>query len=110
MPETKRILRILLFLGLFFSSARFAAAQMPPPSLQLKDAIVAAEYAIAEAKIDISGHYLSSVVYTNSSEGQFWLFSYKTTVPTVWQEILVKVYMNGKTEFSGGYFSRRKGY
>ncbi|HAJ56798.1 MAG TPA: hypothetical protein DCL35_03385 [Candidatus Omnitrophica bacterium] len=110
MPKIKTLIWALLLCGSFFSMIRPAAAQTPPPSLALKDAIIVAEDAMAKTKIDMSGHYIYSVIYTNSSEGQFWLFTYKTAVPTVSQEILVKVYMNGRTEFSGGYFLRRGGY
>lgn len=106
MQKAKKFFGTILLFGLLFSFIQPALAQVPPPSLQLKDAVTVAEDALAKANIDISKYYIYSVVYTNSSEGQFWFFTYKTISPSVSQEIHVNVYMNGKTKFSGSYFLR----
>lgn len=106
MRKPKTFLKILLFLIFISSFIQPALAQVPAPSLQLKDAVTIAESALAKANIDMSKYYIYSVVYTNSSGGQFWFFTYKTIKPSVSQEIHVNVYMNGKTEFSGSFFLR----
>jgi hypothetical protein len=103
--KTKILLSILLACGLWGSCACPALAQVTPPTLSLKDAIVVAENALTQAQVDLSRYYIYSVIYTNSSQGTCWSFSYKTKAPSVAQEIHVKVFMNQKTEFSGGYFT-----
>lgn len=94
----------LIVLSLSASGVLPAHAQVPAPSLALKDAIDVATQSLTDAKIDLSGYFIYSVTYTNSAKGTYWYFIFKTVKPTVGQEINVRVYMNSKTEFSGGYF------
>lgn len=99
---------MLLVFGLWRNFVCPAMAQVAPPSLLLKDAIVAAENALTQARVDMSQYYIYSVVYTNSSRGTYWFFTYKTKTPSVSQEIHIKVFMDQKTEFSGGYFTQSR--
>lgn len=94
----------LLILSFSLSAMPSVFAQVPPPSLALKDAVDIATEALTNAKVDLAGYFIYSVTYTNSAKGTYWYFIFKTVKPTVGQEANVKVYMNRQTEFSGAYF------
>lgn len=100
----RSILVFLLLLSLSAASVLPALAQVPPPSLALKDAVDIATEALTNAKVDLARYFIYSVTYTNSAKGTYWYFIFKTIKPTTGQEANVKVYMNGSTEFSGAYF------
>ena len=106
MKNLRTLFLVLLCACLVLGHAA-AYAQVPAPSLTLKEAIDVADQTFAGTKADISKYYIYSVVYTNSSKGTCWNFIYKTIKPTVGQEINIRVYMNEEVEFSGGYFIRR---
>ncbi len=108
MKKNRRIAILLLVIFAFFTSMIVSYAQVPAPTLELKDAIDIAQQAVRNLKkVDIGDYYIYNVTYTNSQKGTFWYFLFKTIASTTGQEINVKVYMDKSTEFSGGYFTQR---
>jgi len=106
MKKNKRIALLLLVIFAFFTNIALSCAQVPAPTLELKDALDIAQQAVRSMKkVDIDDYYIYSVTYTNSQKGTFWYFLFKTVEPTTGKEINVKVYMDKNTEFSGGYFT-----
>ncbi len=100
----KKTLSVILIICFFSLWSGIVSAQVPAPTLDLKDAIDIAQQAVMNLKVKLSDYYIYSVTYTNSSNGTFWYFNFKTIERTSGKEINVKVYMDKSTEFSGGYF------
>ncbi len=100
----RHMIVFLLILASGLAAVAPSFAQVPPPSLALKDAVDIATEALTNAKVDLAGYFIYSVTYTNSVKGTYWYFIFKTIKPTTGQEANVKVYMNSQTEFSGAYF------
>jgi len=108
MKRNKKIFVALFSMVLLCASVATVFAQtVPAPSLDLKDAIEVAQQTIRNIKnVKLNDYYIYSVTYTNSSKGTFWYFLFKTIELTQGQEINVKVYMDKKTELSGGFFTK----
>ena len=98
---TALFLTLILAVGLFFGAA--AAYADDTPTLSLKDSIAVAEAALTNAKVDLTGYFLYSVTYGHSSTGIYWYYTYKpSSQATVYRQIYVKVYMDKKSEITGG--------
>ena len=98
MKTKMKLVTLLLSLSLLGLSMVYAEA----PSLSLKDSLPLAEKALIQAKVDVGRYYIFSVVFTGSSKGDYWYYTYRPIVPSESNEIFVRVYMTGEAEISGG--------
>ena len=80
----KFFIALLVCLGVF-QCVRPALADIP--TLSLKDSVKVAEDALAKADIDLSNYYLFSIVFTNSSKGSYWYYTYRPNIPSVSNEV-----------------------
>ncbi|MDD5020115.1 MAG: hypothetical protein PHH75_00620 [Candidatus Omnitrophica bacterium] len=87
-----------------------SSAYAQAPTLPLKRSLELAEETIAKTSVDLKKYYLFSVTLTNSSHGQFWYLTYRAIVPSEYNELFAKVYMDGSVDLSGGPFSSNSGY
>lgn len=81
------------------------SAYAQAPTLSLKKSIDLAETALNKTSVDLLQYYLYSITLSNSSQGQFWYLTYRPVNPSEYNEIFVKVYMDGSVGLSGGPFS-----
>ena len=91
----------LLFAGLLFLAGTpkgFAQA----PNLSLKDSIPIAEKALVDAKVIAGNYYIFSIVYSNSTKGSFWYYTYRPQTPSEFNQVYVKVYMDKTAEVQNG--------
>ena len=93
---------ILLGCFLIFLALTNVQAQTVAPGLSLKDSLPIAEEALTSAKLDLANYWLYSVTYANSSKGNYWYYTFRANAPSEFNQVFVKVYMNGQAEISGG--------
>ena len=99
----------LLCAIVFLTAAWPALAQIP--SLKMEQAIELAKAKVDEHKdIDVKQYYIYSVVLSVSPKGQNWYHTFRSVVPSQYNEIFAKVYMDGAVELTGGPFSSGKRY
>ena len=104
----KRRIKFLIFLmSCLLALQNVYQARADAPSLSLKDSIKIAEEALAKAKINVSDHFLYSIIFYHASKGDYWYYTYRPKTPSEYNEIFVRVYMDATTEISGGGSSRR---
>ena len=99
----KRSIKALavIFLSSWLSLCAFRAGADEVPTLSLKESLPIAEAALTQANVDLAKYYLYQVEYSLSSEGSYWFQTYRLRSSGS-DEIFVKVYMNAKTDVSGG--------
>lgn len=102
MKINKIFLTLLLCLGLLSLSLAYAQA----PSLSLKDSIALADKALEQAKVNVGKYFLFSVVFTHSSKGDYWYYTYRPVEASEYNQVYVRVYVTGETEISGGELSQ----
>lgn len=95
------LLRALLIIVLLLIMIHQNAFAKDAPSLSLKDSLPVAEKTIAQAKLDISNLYIFSIVYTHSSRGSYWYYTYRSASNAARSEVYLKIFMDGTTEVSG---------
>ncbi len=66
-----------------------------PPALTLENSLKIAQEELEKASFNISNHYIFSITLTNSSDGAFWYYTYRSYQPSQYHEFFVKVYMDG---------------
>lgn len=97
---------VFLLAGLLLTSSLSAALAQAPPLL-LQDSIKIAEKSLDKVPfLDIKNYYIFSIQLTNSSKGNFWYYTLRAITPSEYNEIFVKIYMDGTTELSGGALSK----
>ncbi len=70
------------------------------PALTLEKSIPIAQDALMKANFNIANHYIFSIIFTNSSKGRFWYYTYRPYNPSQYQEFFIKVYMDGTCDLS----------
>ena len=102
---------LLIITAFSLSLASLFPAYAEVPALSLKDSIPIAEQALANTDVKLQEYFLFSIVYTQSSKGSFWNYTFRPRVSTEsggYDQIYVKVYMDGGTDLSGGPFSEER--
>ncbi len=90
---------ILSFLGI--SLMPYAYAQ-EHPAMSLKDSLPIAEAALKKANINVSNHWLYSVIYAHNNKGFYWYYTYRPNSPSEYDEFFVKVYSDSSVDITGG--------
>ena len=103
----KRFIRIMVISTWLGAHCLIPLAFCETPSLTLEDSIPVAQEAITKAKLNLADYFLYSITYSHSSKGNFWYYTIRAKQPSEYNQIYIKIYMDGSTEFSGGPFSRR---
>jgi hypothetical protein len=102
-----------LFLAFFLSIALVLSfltlSWAQAPSLSMKDSIKLAEGALIKASMNLTDYYLYSITLAHASKGDNWYYTFRAVSPSEYNEVFVKVYMDGETEISGGALGK-KGY
>ena len=101
------LLIVLAFDGGTAYSALFSRQR---PNISVHEAIRIAEGYIADNKIDVSGHFISSVQYLESGswtesfigKGPYWQVTYELVQLSMGGQHFVLIYMNGKVGSIGG--------
>lgn len=93
------IFLILIFLNITIMPCAYAQER---PAMSLKDSFPIAEAALKKANINVTNHWLYSVIYAHSNKGFYWYYTYRPDAPSEYDEFFVKVYSDSSVDITGG--------